>query len=239
MIRSDRRRHLRWVRLWCAVGIVLVLGAGVALAAEVGTRAAETQVRLETRSKGRVVITNSRRGTAVLRATRLTPGKKVSGTVRIGNRSRRTVVLRLKKRIQKQIVGPYGAKLAPRLWLRVVDVTRKKRPRVLFNGWLTKMKVRKIGAIRPGRFRRIRFIVRWPAKGRAAVRAERAMGSTVRVRFLWYATPRPRKVKVRTAAASTTRTAWSRPRPPALPAATPDAHSSPPTPLARLSSVQR
>ncbi|MBM3147433.1 MAG: hypothetical protein FJ000_06015, partial [Actinobacteria bacterium] len=116
-MQRDRRRHLLWVRLWCAVGIVLVLGAGVAMAAEIGTRAPDAQVRLETRAKGRVVITNSRRGTAVLRATKLTPGKKVSGTVRIGNRSRRTVVLRLKKRIQKQIVGPYGAKLAPRLWL--------------------------------------------------------------------------------------------------------------------------
>jgi len=234
---TDRRRRLLWVRLWCAVGIVLVLGAGAALAAEIGIRSPDSQVRLEARAKGRVVITNSRRGTAVLSASRLTPGKKVSGTVRIGNRSRRTVVLRLKKRMQKQIVGPYGATLAPRLWLRVVDVTRKKRPRVIYNGWLTKMKVRRIGTVKPGRYRRIRFIVRWPAKGTAAVRAERAMGSTVRVGFVWYATPRPRSV--RTVSASTTRTAWSRPRPVVSTAPVADPDSSPPTPLARLAQVQR
>jgi hypothetical protein len=168
--------------------MVLVVGGSAALATEIASRASEAGPRVEMRATGKVVVTNSRKGKAVLRATGLVPGKQVSGTVRIGNKSRKTVTLRLKRGTIKRIAGPYGGNLGALLRLQIVDVTKRKRPKVIYNGMLLPMKQRKL-ILKPRRARSFRFIVIFPAVT-PGVDQNLVMGSTLIVTYVWTATPR-------------------------------------------------
>jgi hypothetical protein len=180
-------------RLWLVraailVCVMLVVGGSAALAAEIVAQGRDAGPRVEMRALGKVVVTNSRKGKAVLRATGLAPGKQVSGTLRIGNKSRNTVTLRLKRGTIKRVAGPYGGNLGALLRLKIVDVTKKKRPKVIYNGMLLTMKQRKL-ILKPRKARSFRFIVIFPAATRG-VDQNLVMGSTLIVKYIWTATPR-------------------------------------------------
>jgi hypothetical protein len=182
--------RLRLIRIACLAGIALVVGGSGALAAEIASQPRDATPRIEARASGKVVVTNSRKGKAVLSASGLKPGAQVSGTVKIGNKGRKVVTLRLTRAAMKQVAGPYGGQLGPLLRLSVIDVTKKKRPKVLYQGALVQMKTRKLGTLKPRKSRKFRFVVDFPAAAPAGVDQNLAMGSTVTVKFVWTATPR-------------------------------------------------
>jgi hypothetical protein len=180
----------RLIRVACLAGVVLVVGGSGALAAEMAAQGRDAAPRIEMRAAGKVAVTNSRKGRAVLSATGLAPGRHVSGTVKIGNKGGTAVTLRLQRGAMKQRVGPSGGRLGPLLQLSVFDVTKRKRPQLLYKGSLVTMKQRKLGIVKSRTSRSFRFVVDFPAAAAPGVDQNLVMGSTLIVKFVWTATPR-------------------------------------------------
>jgi hypothetical protein len=180
----------RLVRIACLAGIVVVVGGSGALAAEMASQARDAAPRIEMRATGKVAVTNSRKGKAVLSAAGLAPGRQVSGTVKIDNRGGKAVTLRLRRGAMKQLLGPNGGQLGPLLQLSVFDVTKRKQPKLLYKGSLVTMKQRRLGTVDSRKSRSFRFVVDFPSAAAPGVDQNQVMGSTLIVKFVWTATPR-------------------------------------------------
>lgn len=135
-----------------------LLSVGVIAGAARSTHVAAPPVRAH--AAGPVVV-NSLAGRPVLRAAELAPGDATSGTVRLTNRSRRRVALRLSIAVADR-VAPGGARLSGRLRLTVLDVSGR-RARTLYAGSLGGFRARNLGSIAARRSRRFRFLVALPS----------------------------------------------------------------------------
>ncbi len=169
----------------------------MAAAVTAGEDGAAAQELVSSRVSGRMVVWNSRAGRAVLQATGLVPGKMVAGTVRIKNRGRRTVVLRLKRSAVASIAGPYGGKVSGRLHLTIRDVTRRARPRVVYRGPITGGRAMRLGILKPRQKRDFRFEVRFLETPASAVYGSSDAEERARLSLRWYGVgQRGRRLKI-------------------------------------------
>jgi hypothetical protein len=103
-------------------------------------------------------ISNSRSGTFIVRADRMTPGKSVRGSVRIVNKGGAAGVLYVSPRNQLDKPGPYGAELSTKLYL-TIRVVGRHGTTTLWRGYLSGMGKVRLGVLRRGVARTYRFIV--------------------------------------------------------------------------------
>jgi hypothetical protein len=141
-------------------------------------------------TSGKIKMSNSRSGAAIVSAKRMQPGDTVRGTVVIRNHSKQRARFWLTPRRVVDVPGPQGGELSRRLVLYVVQVNNGRvgtRPsRVLYRGTIAGMPAIPLGAFRPGRRVTYRFVVTFPMEDRA-VPDNVFQGSSVRVDFLWRA----------------------------------------------------
>jgi len=164
--------------------VVLVVLAAVAYAA-VSVPADQTSVKLFS-ATGKVRIKNSRGGDALLGMQHMLPGDRVSGTVKIGNGSKKAparFTLGLSKMVETR--GPAGGRLSYRLVLIVKRLSTARRAQVLYRGPLRRMPLVKLGKFRPRETRTYKFTVLFP-EGPTSL-DNRFQGSAVSLQFTWFA----------------------------------------------------
>jgi hypothetical protein len=167
-----------------APAVVLILLAAVAYAA-VKAPADPSPAKL-LRAAGTVKISNSRGGDALVGMKDMMPGDRVSGTVKIGNASRKIrerFYLGLSKLVETN--GPNGGRLSYRLVLVVKRLSAARRPQVLYRGPLRRMPLMKLGKFRPRETRKYKFTVLFP-EGPSSL-DNRFQGSAVSLQFTWLA----------------------------------------------------
>jgi hypothetical protein len=164
--------------------VVLVLLAAVAYAA-VKAPSDQSAARLF-RAAGKVKITNSHGGDALLGMRHMLPGDHVSGTVRIGNGSKKAPArfyLGLSKLVETKGAG--GGRLSYRLVLVVKRLSSRRRAQVLYRGPLRRMPLMGLGKFRPRETRMYKFTVLFP-EGPTSL-DNRFQGSAVSLQFTWFA----------------------------------------------------
>lgn len=164
--------------------IVLVLLAAVAYAT-VKAPTDQSAARLF-HAAGKVKIKNSRGGDALLGMQHMLPGDRVSGTVKIGNGSKKArarFYLGLSKLVETQ--APGGGRLSYRLVLVVKRLSSSRRAVVVYRGPLRRMPLLNLGKFRPRASRTYKFTVRFP-DGPASL-DNRFQGSAVSLQFTWFA----------------------------------------------------
>ena len=164
--------------------VVLVLLAAVAYAAVKGP-SDQSAARLFS-ATGKVKIKNSRGGDALLGMQHMLPGDRVSGTVRIGNGSRKArarFYLGLSKLVETK--GPGGGRLSYRLVLVVKQLSSRRRAKVLYRGALRRMPLMALGTFRPRETRTYKFTVLFP-EGPSSL-DNRFQRSAVSLQFTWFA----------------------------------------------------
>jgi hypothetical protein len=167
-----------------AAAVVLILLGTVAYAA-VRPASDEAARQLSQRS-GRVKIRNSRGGDALVGMRGMLPGDRVTGTVDIGNASRKLrarFYLGLSKLVETQGTG--GGRLSYRLVLTVKRLSAKRRPQLVYSGPLRQMPLLKLGALRPRETRTYQFAVLFPRGGLSA--DDRFQQASTSLQFTWYA----------------------------------------------------
>lgn len=164
--------------------VVLVLLAAVAYAAVKGP-SDQSAARLFS-ATGKVKIKNSRGGDALLGMQHMLPGDRVSGTVKIGNGSRKArarFYLGLSKLVETK--GPGGGRLSYRLVLVVKQLSSRRRAKVLYRGALRRMPLMALGTFRPRETRTYKFTVLFP-EGPSSL-DNRFQRSAVSLQFTWFA----------------------------------------------------
>ena len=164
--------------------VVLVLLAAVAYAAVKGP-SDQSAARLFS-ATGKVKIKNSRGGDALLGMQHMLPGDRVSGTVKIGNGSRKArarFYLGLSKLVETK--GPGGGRLSYRLVLVVKQLSSRRRAKVLYRGPLRRMPLMALGTFRPRVTRTYKFTVLFP-EGPSSL-DNRFQRSAVSLQFTWFA----------------------------------------------------
>lgn len=165
---------------------VLALAATVAYATVRAPSDDGAMNQLRGSSSGRVKIKNSRGGDAILGMKDMLPGDHVSGTVRIGNASKRArarFYLGLSKLVETQGAG--GGHLSYRLVLTVKRLSSTRRPKIVYCGSLRRMPMLKLGTFRARETRTYRFTVTFP-NGPSTL-DNRFQGGTIDLQFTWYA----------------------------------------------------
>ena len=183
-LRGDHPGHRALVAALPAAIVVLLLLAAVAYAAVQAPFDQSTDKLF--RSAGKVKIKNSRGGDALLGMRHMLPGDRLSGTVKIGNASKKARArfsLGLSKLIETK--GPGGGRLSYRLVLVVKRLSRLRRAQVLYWGPLRRMPLVKLGKFRPRETRRYKFTVLFP-EGPSSL-DNRFQGSAVSLQFTWFA----------------------------------------------------
>ena len=164
--------------------VVLVLVAAVAYAA-VKAPSDQSAAKLY-HAAGKVKIRNSRGGDALLGMQHMLPGDRVSGTVKIGNGSKKArarFYLGLSKLVETK--GPNGGRLSFRLVLVVKRLSSRRRAQVLYQGPLRRMPLLRLGKFRPHETRTYKFTVLFP-EGPMSL-DNRFKGSAVSLQFTWFA----------------------------------------------------
>lgn len=165
-----------------AAAVVLVLLGTVAYAA---VRPSNDAAAKQLQRSGRVRITNSRGGDALVGMQGMLPGDHTSGTVKIGNASkvRARFYLGLSKLVEAQGVG--GGRLSFRLVLTVKRLATNRRPQLVYSGPLRQMPLLKLGVFRARETRTYRFAVLFPVGGTSA--DDRFQTASTSLQFTWYA----------------------------------------------------
>ena len=123
-------------------------------------------------ARGRVAVTNSRAGRAILKIDRMAPGRSVSGSIVIANRGRRpaAVVLAQSRPVDQR---------APLSRALVLTIAERGRRRIASRLLVVRRPVR-LRTLRAGARRSYRFTVRLPAGI-----GDRYQGARTTVRFAW------------------------------------------------------
>ena len=136
---------------------------------------------------GNTAQKNTRRGGNMLWGMQhMLPGDHVSGTVGIGNGSKKAPArfyLGLSKLVETK--GPGGGRLSYRLVLVVKQLSNRRRAKVLYRGPLRRMPLMKLGKFRPRERREYKFTVLFP-DGPSSL-DNRFQGSAVSLQFTWLA----------------------------------------------------
>ena len=149
-------------------------------------RPSEDEAGRQLSRSGRVKIKNSRGGDALVGMRGMTPGDRVSGTVDIGNASKKRrarFYVGLSKLVETQGAG--GGRLSYRLVLVVKRLSTTRRPQLVYSGPLRRMPLLKLGAFRPREKRTYRFAVLFPEGGPAM--DDRFQAAATSLQFTWYA----------------------------------------------------
>lgn len=136
-------------------------------------------------TSGKIKMSNSRKGTAIVSMQRMMPGDTVSGTVVIGNRSRVRANYWLKKANLVDHPGTNGGPFSKYLILQVTRLNGTRPPRVLYRGALGAMPTLYLGKFRPRSRATYRFTVTFPDRGPRYDNLYQ--GCSVSVDFRWYA----------------------------------------------------
>jgi hypothetical protein len=189
LARRRRLNHRQALAVGLALAVLLVAAAvaGAAVNDYMRPRPYPPQLLY---TSGKIKMSNSRNGAAIVSAKRMKPGDSVRGTVVIRNRSKQRAHFWLSPRRIVDMPGPQGGRLSNRLRLHVIQVNNgrvgTRPPRVLYRGTIAGMPTIPLGAFRPGRRVTYRFLVTFPMEDRA-VPDNVFQGSSVRVDFLWRA----------------------------------------------------
>lgn len=171
-----------------AVLLVAAAAAGAAVKDYMRPRPYEPQIVF---TGGKVKMSNSKTGAAIVSMKRMKPGDTARGTVIIRNRGKQRAHFWLTPRRIVDVPGPHGGKLSRRLVLYVAQVNNgrvgTRPPRVLYRGSIAAMQTIYLGTYRPGRKVTYRFIVAFPERGAQLDNA--FQGSSVSVGFLWRNAP--------------------------------------------------
>lgn len=178
--RSWRLGRRGAVTMLLAALILSALGA-VALAA---VRPDGDAARLFAAS-GRVKITNSLGGRAVVGMHGMLPGDSTTGVVRIGNASKVKVrmYLGLSRLIEERGTG--GGSLSMRLLLVVKRISTTRRPQLVYYGPLRRLPLLSLGTFAPRSSRSYKFTVVFPEAGPSI--DNRYQAGRVSLQFSWYA----------------------------------------------------
>jgi hypothetical protein len=191
LARRRRLSHRQALAVGLAVAVLLVAAAvaGAAVKDRMRPRPYPPQLLY---TSGKIKMSNSCNGAAIVSAERMKPGDSVRGTVVIRNRSKQRARFWLTPRRVVDAPGPQGGRLSNRLRLYVIQVNNgrvgTRPPRMLYRGTIAGMPTIPLGTFRPGRRVTYRFVVTFPMKDRA-VPDNAYQGSGVRVDFLWRAAP--------------------------------------------------
>ncbi len=166
-----------------AAAVVLALLGTVAYAAVQPTR---DEAAKQLQRSGRVRITNSLRGDAIVGKQGIMPGDLVSGTVKIGNASRvrARFYLGFSKLVETQGAG--GGMLSYRLVLTVKRLSADRRPQLVWTGPLRQMPMLKLGKFKPKESRTYRFAVSFP-EGGTSDQDDRFRDAATSLQFTWFA----------------------------------------------------
>lgn len=183
-MRGGGRLGRRGFAAAAVAAVVLVLLGTVAYAAvRPGSDEAAKQLL---QARGRVRILNSRGGDALVGMRGMMPGDKVSGTVKIGNASRKlraSFSLGLSRLVETK--GSGGGRFSSRLVLTVKRLSTRRRPQLIYSGPLRQLPRIKLGTFRPREIRRYRFTVLFPEGGPAM--DGRLQNASTSLAFTWYA----------------------------------------------------
>jgi hypothetical protein len=163
--------------------VVLSLLGTVAYAAMLPTR---DGARDQFKAAGRVKIKNSLGRDPILGMQGMAPGDRVSGTVNIGNASKKlraNFFVGLSKLVETPGTG--GGRLSDRLVLTVERISKKRRPQRIYRGPLRQMPLVKLGKYRAKETRSYRFTVSFPND--ATAYSSRYYNGAVSLQFTWYA----------------------------------------------------
>ncbi len=181
-MRRAGRLGRRGFAVAAVAAVVLVLLGAVAYAA---VRPTQDVAARQLLASGRVRISNSRGGDAILGMRDMQPGDKVVGMVIIGNASGTRARLYLGLSRLTESPGMGGGKLSSRLVLSVKRIFSNTHRHTLYLGPLRRMPLVKLGRFRPGEKRLYRFRVRFvPGDPLGDDRYQRASTS---LQFTWYA----------------------------------------------------
>jgi hypothetical protein len=143
-----------------------------------------------TQVSGELQLTNSRQGQTIFEAERLTPGRAVTGTVRLSNTGTLVGDLSLEQVDVVDQPGANGGRLSGGVELDIEDVTGGGSIPI-YEGPLAGVGTRALGKIGPGEGRTYRFIASLPDTGPPpgpAAGDNAYAGSRVSVRYRWTAT---------------------------------------------------
>jgi hypothetical protein len=179
-LRSLGRRGLATVLMSF---VVLAVFGAVAYAAMLPDNSASAhQLRLS----GPVKIKDSHGNAAIVGMRRMQPGDSVSGSVNIGNASKKvraSFTVGLSRLVE--VGGSGGGRLSDRLTLVVRRLSTSRRPETLYSGPLRRMPLVALGKMRPREIRTYQFTVAFPET--SPVFDNRFQGAAVSLEFTWYA----------------------------------------------------
>ena len=181
---------MRLLRTFAILLAAALATIGVAVAAGPTRGAAGSANARSTVAAGILTATNSRAGSAILTAARMSPGDRAEGTVTITNSGDVPGAFALSAAALVDVPGPNGGRLSERLGLDVSDITKPAAPVAVGSSPLGAMPVRDLGTFAPGTARTYRFVVTFPDGGIPAsdTSGDNAyIGSTASVRFDWTA----------------------------------------------------
>jgi hypothetical protein len=115
--------------------------------------------------RGKIKMSNSRGNMAILSMEDMKLGDSVSGSVKIGNRSKIKARFWLKKVRLVDTPGPLGGRLSGSLVLEVRQLRTPRPPRVLYRGALAAMPTLNLGVFKPRSRRTYVFTVTLPSRG--------------------------------------------------------------------------
>ncbi len=163
--------------------VVLAVFGTVAYAAMLpADRGAAHQLR----ASGTLKIKDSRGRNAIVGMQHMLPGDSVSGTVDIGNASkkvRENFTVGLSRLVEA--TGSGGGHLSNRLMLVVQRLFTNRRPQTLYAGPLRQMPLISLGTMRPKETHTYQFTVSFPQA--SSTLDNRFQGGAVSLQFTWYA----------------------------------------------------